>query len=122
MLVRYTVYGDANLDGVIDGTDYALIDAGYLSHGTLTGWYDGDFNYDGRVDASDYTLIDDAFNGQRIAALSPAAGLAAASTDEVAAVPAAVPEPAGLAIALPTLAAVRRRRKIRVGPGGPGGR
>jgi hypothetical protein len=62
VLVRYTYFGDANLDGTIDGSDYSFIDNGYLNQ--LTGWYNGDFNYDGVVDGSDYTLIDNAFNNQ----------------------------------------------------------
>jgi MYXO-CTERM domain-containing protein len=62
VLVKYTYYGDANLDGVVDGSDYTLIDNGFANH--LTGWYNGDFNYDGVVDGSDYTLIDNAFNTQ----------------------------------------------------------
>ncbi len=103
-MVKYTYYGDANLDGKVDGQDYALIDAGYLSHGTLTGWYNGDFNYDGEVDASDYTLIDNAFNlqagtiGSSVVA-SPTA-LVAAATDEIAPVTgtSAVPEPASVGL------------------------
>jgi hypothetical protein len=62
VLIRYTYYGDANLDGTVDGSDYTLIDHGFSNH--LTGWYNGDFNYDGKVDGSDYTLIDNAFNNQ----------------------------------------------------------
>ena len=31
ILVKYTYFGDANLDGKIDGSDYSLIDAGYAS-------------------------------------------------------------------------------------------
>ena len=62
MLVRYTYYGDANLDGKVDGGDYSRIDNGYLQQ--LTGWYNGDFNYDNAIDGSDYTLIDNAFNTQ----------------------------------------------------------
>ena len=105
VLVKYTYYGDANLDGVVNGLDYARIDAGYNSNGTLTGWYNGDFNYDGRVDGSDYTLIDDAFNTQA-GTFSPN-GLVAAATAEVAA---AVPEPSCvLPIAAVTLLARRRR-------------
>ncbi len=52
VLVKYTYFGDANLDGKVDGPDYARIDAGFLSNGSLHGWYNGDFNYDGKVDAS----------------------------------------------------------------------
>ena len=47
ILVMYTYYGDANLSGNIDGSDYSLIDNGFINH--LTGWYNGDFNYDGVV-------------------------------------------------------------------------
>jgi hypothetical protein len=60
ILVKDTYYGDASLDGKVDGSDYSLIDNGYLQH--LTGWYNGDFNYDGVVNGPDYTLIDNAFN------------------------------------------------------------
>ncbi len=62
ILVKYTYYGDANLDGKVDGSDYSLIDNGYLNH--RTGWFNGDFNYDGVVNGSDYTLIDNSFNRQ----------------------------------------------------------
>lgn len=62
ILVKATYYGDANLSGNVDASDYSLIDNGYLHH--LTGWYNGDFNYDGVVNGSDYTLIDSAYNMQ----------------------------------------------------------
>ncbi len=41
VLAKYTYYGDADLDGVVNGADYARIDAGYASQSTankLTGW------------------------------------------------------------------------------------
>ena len=63
--MKYTYYGDANLDGKVDGSDYSRIDASFLAEQTgpnVTGWYNGDFNYDGVVNGSDYTLIDNAFN------------------------------------------------------------
>jgi hypothetical protein len=62
VLIRYTFYGDANLDGHVDGSDYSRIDNGYLTH--ASGWFNGDFNYDGTINGSDYTLIDNAFNTQ----------------------------------------------------------
>ena len=43
--MKYTYYGDANLDGAVDGADYQQIDNGF--GGGLTGWSNGDFNYDG---------------------------------------------------------------------------
>ena len=30
VLLKYIYYGDANLDGEVDGSDYSLIDNGYL--------------------------------------------------------------------------------------------
>jgi hypothetical protein len=89
VLVKYTYYGDTNLDGKVDGSDYARVDNGFLLK--LTGWFNGDFNYDGVVDGSDYTLIDNAFNqqGASLAAeVSPATPTAQIDATT------AVPEPA----------------------------
>ena len=77
MLVRYTYYGDANLDGKVDGSDYSLIDNGYRDG--LTGWYNGGFNYGITIDGSDYTLIDNAFNSQGAPIAQAQAAIAAAS-------------------------------------------
>jgi hypothetical protein len=92
----------------VDGSDYSLIDAGYASGGSLTGWYYGDFNYDGVVDGSDYSLIDNAFNNQT-ANLSTAA-LVAAETSRIAGPPAAVPEPSAAGIVVLAAGLLRRRR------------
>ena len=62
VLVKYTYYGDTNLDGKVDGGDYTRIDSNHLSQ--LTGWYNGDLNGDGAVNGSDYTLMDNTFNMQ----------------------------------------------------------
>ena len=62
VLVKYTYYGDANLDGTVNQTDEALLDAGY--NGGLTGWANGDFNYDGVVNGTDYTFFDNGYNNQ----------------------------------------------------------
>jgi hypothetical protein len=70
ILVKFTYYGDTDLNGQVDGTDYSRIDNAYLQDrnnpGMYTGWYNGDFNYDGVIDGSDYTLMDDAFNEQGV--------------------------------------------------------
>jgi hypothetical protein len=58
------VPGDANLDGIVNADDYALLDRGYNRYLTgripanRAGWTDGDFNYDGLIDQNDYLLID----------------------------------------------------------------
>jgi hypothetical protein len=62
VLIKYTYYGDANLDGTVNAADYALIDNG-LNMG-LTGWQNGDFNYDNAINGDDYTMMDNAFNSQ----------------------------------------------------------
>jgi len=107
VLVKYTYYGDANLDGTVDGSDYSQIDNGFLTH--ATGWANGDFNYDGVVNGSDYTLIDNAFNNQA-ASLAEVVDPAAVAT-AIAAPPSSVPEPVGMAAMLALTAALPGRRK-----------
>jgi hypothetical protein len=108
ILIKYTYFGDANLSGNVDGSDYTLIDAGYASHGSKTGWYYGDFNYDGVVDESDYTLIDNAFNNQG-SAVNPTALVASETAQDAAQAP--VPEPATLAGLIAVAAGLFGRRR-----------
>ena len=109
VLVKYTYFGDANLDGKVDGSDYSKIDAGFLTHST--GWFNGDFNFDGFTNGSDYTLIDNAFNTQ--GAVQTA--LATSGRPELASITAqiassTVPEPASMvAGAIGVLGLLRRR-------------
>jgi autotransporter-associated beta strand protein len=108
VLVKYTYYGDATMDGKIDGSDYSRIDSGYLTH--ATGWNNGDFNYDGVINGSDYTLIDNAFNTQGAAISATIGDPTAEVTDQIA--PAAsVPEPGmcGL-LGLSAMVELSRRR------------
>ena len=109
VLIKYTYYGDANLDGKIDGSDYSRIDSGFLSHGTANGWYNGDFNYDGVINGSDYTLIDNAFNTQGTS-LNTAVELASI-TSELSSSPVSVPEPTSLSIFAIVINTLLRRRK-----------
>jgi hypothetical protein len=114
ILVKYTYYGDANLDGKIDGTDYSRIDAAYLADksnaSAATGWYNGDFNYDGVIDGSDYTLIDNAFNQQGTVLAAQLASPTAQLAD--AGVTSAVPEPATMGLLLlGTVGMLGRRRR-----------
>jgi hypothetical protein len=125
ILLKYTYYGDANLDGSVDGSDYTLIDAGYNADqgylaanpgGTAlpaTGWQNGDFNYDGVVDGSDYTLIDNGFNTQGANLGATSGDLIAASTEQIAGNNSAVPEPATFGMFGMAAAGVLARRKRR---------
>jgi fibronectin-binding autotransporter adhesin len=112
VVVKYTWYGDADLSGKVDGGDYTLIDTGYGSHGSKTGWQNGDFNYDGQIDGSDYSLIDNAFNQQ---SATPLAEVVSASEVASSSSSAAIPEPASLgmlAVGAAGMATYRRRRRL----------
>jgi hypothetical protein len=55
VLIKYTYYGDANVDGKVDPTDYAAVDG---NQGKGHNWVTGDLNFDGKVDPTDYAQID----------------------------------------------------------------
>jgi fibronectin-binding autotransporter adhesin len=93
VLIKYTYYGDTDLNGEVDGTDYSRIDNGCLNN--LTGWFNGDFNYDGVINGSDYTLIDNAFNTQ---GAQISAELASATAQIAGSGTSAVPEPTTLGL------------------------
>lgn len=54
----YTLFGDLNLDGVVDASDYSVIDSNF---GNAGDWIMGDANLDGVVDAADYATVDSNF-------------------------------------------------------------
>jgi autotransporter-associated beta strand protein len=73
LLVKYTLNGDANLDGFVTADDYTFWVNGYLSNGTRGGWLYGDFDYSGSVTTNDYTLWVNSYlagGGQLTASLS----------------------------------------------------
>ena len=56
VLVKYTYFGDADLDGQVDNST-TTCGGRLVSPSSLTGWLFGDFDYDGSVDyATDYDL------------------------------------------------------------------
>jgi hypothetical protein len=77
VLVRYTYYGDTDLNGVVNFDDYARVDSGF--NNKRSGWLNGDLDYNGTVNFDDYALIDLAFNTQgaplRSTVPEPAMGL-----------------------------------------------
>jgi hypothetical protein len=102
-LVMYTYAGDANLDGVIDGGDYGVIDNNVQILGA-DGYANGDFNYDGVVDGGDYGIIDNNIQAQGTP-LGDSAALSASVS--------AVPEPSTCGFALFAAAATLMRRTRR---------
>ncbi|HZZ42214.1 MAG TPA: NF038122 family metalloprotease [Tepidisphaeraceae bacterium] len=69
LITKLTYYGDANLDGLVNADDYALLDRGFAKH--LTTWTNGDFNYDGVINSADYLLIDKSFLLSQAPGFSP---------------------------------------------------
>ena len=109
VLVRYTLAGDANLDGVVDDRDVDLFVRGY---GAGTMWSDGDFNYDGVVGDADLDLLASTvgYTGQSGVVVT-AAGVAKLEALRLAV---AVPEPSLVGmVGVIGLGAVGRRRRSR---------
>ena len=59
--VAYALYGDCNLDGVVNGIDFGVFAANF-NKGTNNGWEAGDFLYQGVVNGIDLALIADNLN------------------------------------------------------------
>src|SRR3954452_6266289 len=102
VIVRYTYFGDANLDGTVNTTDFNLVASNFGTGGKR--WVNGDFNYDGNVNTPDFNLLASNF-GQTLPA--------SASTVSASALGALVPEPttASVIFTLGGLASLRRNRR-----------
>ena len=50
--VKYTLYGDTNLDGTVNSIDFGALAANFGRSGKV--WDQGDFNYDGVVNSIDF--------------------------------------------------------------------
>jgi fibronectin-binding autotransporter adhesin len=113
VVVKYTYYGDADLNGTVNGADYQLIDNGFGSH--ATGWQNGDFNYDGVVNGTDYSLIDNTFNQIHATGASPLAIIDSPSILIASSSVSSVPEPTALgllAVSASVLLGHRARRRV----------
>lgn len=100
-----TEYGDVNLDGVIDATDFSTLVGAFGS--TTPAWASGNLNGDAVIDATDYSLLVGNFGFSRAADGSTAQA-------------AVVPEPAGVfagGLLLANLAGRAAAGRRRVPPG-----
>jgi fibronectin-binding autotransporter adhesin len=121
--IAYTLLGDANLDGKVNGADFTIMATNFNQGDKV--WDQGDFNYDGNVNGADFTLLAKNFNQsasqsdvaaddlEALDSFAAANGinLNAATTPDVP----VVPEPASLGLLtlglVSTLAHRRRRGK-----------
>ncbi len=103
VLMRYTRYGDANLDGQVNLADFNRLASNFGSTNAV--WTQGDFNYDSNVNLADFNRLASNFG---MSAAGPEV-----TPEDWAALAAAVPEPVGgatLALAGLVAAGTRRRR------------
>jgi hypothetical protein len=103
--VRYTLNGDANLDGKVNALDFNALATSFGVNAGASVWNGGDFNYDGNVDTTDFTALAQNFN-QVLPSAPPAPPIGSASLGSL------VPEPGSLMLlAITGLIPSRRRRR-----------
>jgi hypothetical protein len=90
-LIRYTYFGDANLDGKVNALDFNALATNFGKTPGSDVWSQGDFNYDGSVNTSDFTAMAANFNASPLS--SPTLG--SLGSGELSR---AVPEPATFAL------------------------
>jgi len=106
--------GDLNMDGVVDSTDYGMLDIDY-TYGLL----EGDITHQGFVDSSSYAAMDTCYTYQGL--YDPTTlkqysvtSSASASATGASGSPSSVPEPAtGSLLITGAIAALNYRRKIK---------
>jgi autotransporter-associated beta strand protein len=98
-VVGYVYYGDNDLSGTVDLTDFTYLAANFNNVGGAT-WLQGDYNYDGNVDLTDFTFLASNFNKSLALSAPPAAGVGST-----------VPEPTALISVSAGCALLRRRRR-----------
>ena len=111
--IKYTLLGDADLDGSVTGSDFTAL-VGNLGK-SVTRWDQGDFDYDGSVTGSDFTALVGNLGktASGTAIVLPAADYAAIDAFAAAnGLMADVPEPASAGLLLVTgLGFMARRRR-----------
>jgi hypothetical protein len=99
LTVRFTLLGDANLDGLVDLSDLAILAQHYNTTDGTAFWWEGDFNYDHNVTFGDLALMAQNYNR---------------ALPDFAAALAQVPEPSVLFLGVFTALGLRNRRRRSV--------
>jgi fibronectin-binding autotransporter adhesin len=117
VIVKYTYYGDSNLDGSVTTADFQTFLDGFAS-GAGT-WQQGDFTYDGKVDlGNDFNLflIGYLARGGALGDLAPIiSNDSALSVSQKSQLLSAVPEPSSVLVLMAPLIAGLWRRKNGAG-------
>jgi fibronectin-binding autotransporter adhesin len=113
VLVRYTLSGDVNLDGIVDFLDLAKLAQSYnVTDGTRR-WATGDVNYDGNTDFLDLAKLAQNYN-TGLQPTTPVPGASISFENDLAKAFALVPEPGTISIlGIGALALLARRRNRR---------
>ena len=115
VLIRYTLRGDASLNGVVDFDDLARLAQNYNVTDGNRHWFQGDFTYDGNVNFDDLAKMAQNYNTALPAALPGSA----AFQEDLARAFAQVPEPGAMSLlAIAGACVLARRRRLEVGRGG----
>ena len=102
VLLGYTLYGDANLDGQVNLQDFNRLASNFGASGSGV-WSQGDFNYDGNVNLQDFNRLASNFG---LSASGPGV-----TPQDWSALAAAVPEPAAALPGALMLWGLRRRQR-----------
>jgi autotransporter-associated beta strand protein len=97
VIVAYTYYGDANVDGKVNALDFNAVATNFGAAGGKI-WSQGDFNYDGFVNTLDFNSLAANFNQSIAIPAAPALGTL-------------VPEPASVALLAGLMCLTRRRAR-----------
>lgn len=114
--IKYTLLGDANLDGVVNGSDFSILAANFGKG--VTNWDQANFNYDSSVNGTDFSELAANF-GQGVSGGSSVTQSDLAALDAFAAangLSADLPEPGLGALVVSAAMAInlRRWRKPRI--------